>query len=245
MSTESWWNPPANTGDAEFVAALRELRTRLGLSYRVPERRAAQAGDVLPSSTLNSALSRTTPPSEQVLTAFLRACGADEETIERWRAARAELTVEPVSLSPLPDGSGISRRRRFVLVAALAVLVVAAGVLVALAPGRRDVPSDRDAAGQTPPTTGSSAQQVGQAPATAPAVTPTTRAVRGHEPAPTTTSVSKAPEPRPGDDDWDIPPDTWSPTSSKRTTTTTEPAIGTFPGYVCDPPPSNVCHEAK
>ncbi|MFT7836700.1 hypothetical protein Q5530_11165 [Saccharothrix sp. BKS2] len=74
--------PRPDTDDpAEFVAALAELRRRTGLSYRELERRAARAGDVLPTSTLNTALTRTTPPSRQVVVAFLRAADATAETV--------------------------------------------------------------------------------------------------------------------------------------------------------------------
>ncbi|NUT53210.1 MAG: helix-turn-helix domain-containing protein [Saccharothrix sp.] len=105
MSAESWWEPPRTAEPAEFVEALRELRVRTGLSYRVLERRAAQAGDVLPASTLNTALSRSTLPGEVLLVAFLRACGATSETIAAWTSVRGDIAV---GRSPVADRSDVA-----------------------------------------------------------------------------------------------------------------------------------------
>ncbi|MFE9746335.1 hypothetical protein ACFYOT_15640 [Saccharothrix saharensis] len=85
--------PPEVRDAAEFTAALRELRVRTGLSYRQLERRAARSGDVLPASTLSTALSRNTLPREQLLTAYIRACGGDDRTVESWTALRTTLAV--------------------------------------------------------------------------------------------------------------------------------------------------------
>ncbi|MFD7659638.1 hypothetical protein ACFV4N_37170 [Actinosynnema sp. NPDC059797] len=94
MGAEPWWIPPDTDNPAEFVAALGELRRRTGLSYRELERRASRAGDVLPTSTLNTALTRNTLPSKQVVVAFLRAAGATADTVTAWTAARAALAAD-------------------------------------------------------------------------------------------------------------------------------------------------------
>ncbi|MFI9812294.1 RICIN domain-containing protein [Saccharothrix variisporea] len=99
--------PPEAEDAAEFVAAMRALRVRSGYSFRALERRAATLGEVLPTSTLNSALSRSTLPREQIVVAFVRACGGDEETAAAWARVRADLAateVEPDSApAPTPE----------------------------------------------------------------------------------------------------------------------------------------------
>ncbi|MEJ2854117.1 MULTISPECIES: RICIN domain-containing protein [unclassified Saccharothrix] len=108
--------PPEAKDAAEFVAAMRALRVRSGYSFRVLERRAASLGEVLPTSTLNSALSRSTLPREQIVVAFVRACGGDEETAAAWARARADLAatevegepateVEPAAAEPEPEAT--------------------------------------------------------------------------------------------------------------------------------------------
>ncbi|WP_158846576.1 helix-turn-helix domain-containing protein [Saccharothrix deserti] len=90
--------PPEVRDAAEFTAALRAVRVRTGLSFRQLERRAARVGDVLPASTLSTALSRNTLPREHLLAAFIRACGGDDRTVQAWTAIRADLAV--ASLNP-------------------------------------------------------------------------------------------------------------------------------------------------
>lgn len=69
---------------AEFTAALRALRTWSGLTYRQLESRATAHSDVLPASTMATALGRTTLPRERFVDAFTRACGLSEEEIRLW-----------------------------------------------------------------------------------------------------------------------------------------------------------------
>lgn len=73
---------------AEFVELMRRLRDWAGLSYRQLERRAETSGDVLPASTLATALSRVTLPRESLVVAFVRACGCDTAA---WVTARRQL----------------------------------------------------------------------------------------------------------------------------------------------------------
>uniref|UniRef100_UPI00278C46A9 helix-turn-helix domain-containing protein n=1 Tax=Streptomyces venezuelae TaxID=54571 RepID=UPI00278C46A9 len=77
---------------AEFLARLQALKDWSGLTYRELSARAESGGDVLPRSTVANMLARTTLPREELLTAFVRACGATREEEAEWRAVRNELT---------------------------------------------------------------------------------------------------------------------------------------------------------
>ncbi|MFD0206848.1 MULTISPECIES: XRE family transcriptional regulator [Saccharothrix] len=99
--------PPEVRDAAEFTAALRELRVRTGLSYRQLERRAERAGDVLPASTLSTALSRNTLPRQQLLSAYIRACGGDDQVVQAWTDLRTALAVATVN--PVDGATGVER----------------------------------------------------------------------------------------------------------------------------------------
>ncbi|MER6139238.1 hypothetical protein ABT174_04140 [Streptomyces sparsogenes] len=88
------------TDSAQFVAVMRQLRQWANLSYRELERRATAAGDVLPRATLAGALNRQELPREDLVAAFVRACGGDEATVKAWIGARKRLAVELES--PVP-----------------------------------------------------------------------------------------------------------------------------------------------
>ncbi|MEU1667387.1 hypothetical protein ABZ547_28135 [Streptomyces sparsogenes] len=93
-------DPKAARTAAEFVAAMRQLRTWADLSYRQLERNAEAAGDVLPRATIAGALSRDDLPREQLLAAFVRACGGDAETVAVWLAARRHLSIAAPAAAP-------------------------------------------------------------------------------------------------------------------------------------------------
>ncbi|MEV6250739.1 helix-turn-helix transcriptional regulator [Streptomyces sp. NPDC051742] len=76
---------------AEFLARLQALKDRSGLTYRELAARAEARGDLLPRSTVANMLSRTTLPREELLTAFVRACGVAPAELESWRKVRSEL----------------------------------------------------------------------------------------------------------------------------------------------------------
>ncbi|MFI0790871.1 helix-turn-helix domain-containing protein [Streptomyces lydicus] len=57
---------------AGFVAQLRLLKERSGLTYRQLERRAEARGDVLPRSTLADVLGGRSQPRPELLAAFVR-----------------------------------------------------------------------------------------------------------------------------------------------------------------------------
>ncbi|GAA2295299.1 NB-ARC domain-containing protein [Streptomyces violaceusniger] len=98
MVSDALPNPSEALTAAEYVAQLRQLKAWSGLSYRELERRAREAGDVLPYSTAASMLGRPGMPREALVASFVRACGAGGE-VERWLAVRKRLAVryEPVA----------------------------------------------------------------------------------------------------------------------------------------------------
>ncbi|MER7005488.1 helix-turn-helix domain-containing protein [Dactylosporangium sp. NPDC000555] len=78
---------------AEFVAQMRALRQWSGLTIRQVSKKAQEAGDVLPHSTLNTALGRATLPREELVAAFVRACGGDQSTVNGWITVRKRLAA--------------------------------------------------------------------------------------------------------------------------------------------------------
>ncbi|MFE5597100.1 helix-turn-helix domain-containing protein [Streptomyces sp. NPDC056549] len=96
-------DPREARSPAEFLARLQTLKDRSGLTYRELSARAEASGDVLPRSTVANMLSRPTLPREELLTAFVRACGVPPDEIEAWRTVRAELAVRGVYGSDAPD----------------------------------------------------------------------------------------------------------------------------------------------
>ncbi|MGC7093133.1 RICIN domain-containing protein [Amycolatopsis lurida] len=128
-----WPDPRTATDAGAFVEAMRQVRIRTGYSYRALERRAEQAGLVLPSSTISAALARDKLPRAELVDAFLKAAGADAETTERWLAVRADLAsgTEPVAAESVTEEPKPERRRlAYALVALIAVAVIVVVVVV-------------------------------------------------------------------------------------------------------------------
>ncbi|MCG5471984.1 hypothetical protein LADH09A_006019 [Micromonospora sp. LAH09] len=95
--------PDEATDPAEFVDLLRRLKDRSRLTYRQLEQRAAATGDVLARSTAADILRRSTLPRPEVVAAFVRACGAEDQ-VETWLRARHRLAVGTYApTSPAPD----------------------------------------------------------------------------------------------------------------------------------------------
>ncbi|MFJ4685140.1 RICIN domain-containing protein [Streptomyces sp. NPDC088789] len=90
----------------EFTAALRTLRAWSGLSYRQLEGKAAARGDALASSTIGTALGRTTLPREPFVAAFTRACGLSEAQTQQWLVARQRLAMDHEPSGPRTSGAG-------------------------------------------------------------------------------------------------------------------------------------------
>ncbi|MEV4756679.1 tetratricopeptide repeat protein [Micromonospora sp. NPDC049559] len=89
--TDSVPGPDRVRTPEEFVAGLRQVKAWTGLSYRDLARRARANGDVLPASTVASALNRASLPNLELVTALLRACGGGPETTGRWISVWQEL----------------------------------------------------------------------------------------------------------------------------------------------------------
>jgi len=170
MGSQGEWGPRAARNAAEFVALLRELRERSGLTYRQLEERAAENGDVLARSTLSDALRQDALPRTETLMAFLRACGEEDragEWLEVYHDIAADRTSVPTTnvVDPEPEPPEIRRGvpRGRLIGAALAVLIVGAAASLAVAmtadegepnmPGTATPPSARSAASTPSPGT--------------------------------------------------------------------------------------------
>ncbi|MFF5422962.1 MULTISPECIES: RICIN domain-containing protein [unclassified Streptomyces] len=89
-------DPREARSTTEFLARLQALKDWSGLTYRELSARAGERGDVLPRSTVANMLARATLPREELLTVFVRACGAPSGALEDWVAVRKELAVRGV-----------------------------------------------------------------------------------------------------------------------------------------------------
>ncbi|MFF2014045.1 helix-turn-helix domain-containing protein [Streptomyces sp. NPDC058195] len=172
-------DPQEARSGPEFVALLRTLKDASGLTFRELALRAEAAGDVLPRSTIANMLARASVPREELLAAFVRACGLGPDQIRDWLAVRAELAAhgrrtgpgepsvggpaatgalfgEPPTV-PLPGPPAPRRRIRVLTVATAAAVALAAGVTaVLLVPGDED--GDRANGPVTGPVTGRTVQ---------------------------------------------------------------------------------------
>ncbi|WP_235882287.1 hypothetical protein [Streptomyces apricus] len=93
---------PPRTDAAAFVAALRRLKAWSGLSYRSLERRAADAGHSLPYSTAATMLGRERLPREELVAAFVAACGIRGSEAEAWLDARTDIACGPAPEAAAP-----------------------------------------------------------------------------------------------------------------------------------------------
>ncbi|MFE7030668.1 hypothetical protein ACFU9Y_10175 [Streptomyces sp. NPDC057621] len=94
---------PPDTDAAAFVAALRRLKAWSGLSYRRLERHAADAGHCLPYSTAATMLGRERLPREELVAAFVAACGIRGDEAEAWLDARTGIACGPIPVdAPVP-----------------------------------------------------------------------------------------------------------------------------------------------
>ncbi|MBW4721309.1 XRE family transcriptional regulator [Saccharothrix obliqua] len=137
--------PEDATTAAEFITAMKQLRLWSGLTYRQLEGKARAAGDVLPSSTTATMLGRATLPREQLVSAYARACGLDEDDTRRWVEARRRLAMEPAEPVAVEPADPPARGRAWwPLVAGVAVLVAVAATVTALVirPGSLEDPPD-------------------------------------------------------------------------------------------------------
>lgn len=89
-------DPREARNPAEFIARLQDLKEWSGLTYRELAARAEALGDVLPRSTVANMLARTTVPREELLAAFVRACGVGPGEARKWETVREELALRGV-----------------------------------------------------------------------------------------------------------------------------------------------------
>ncbi|KOG44574.1 helix-turn-helix domain-containing protein [Streptomyces decoyicus] len=97
---------PADLRDAEeFMAALRALKARSGLTLRQLESRAADRGDVLPRSTVADILRKQTLPRPDLVAALVRACG-EQDRLAEWTRAWKRLACEGPVADTGPTDTG-------------------------------------------------------------------------------------------------------------------------------------------
>ncbi|MEU5976116.1 helix-turn-helix domain-containing protein [Streptomyces sp. NPDC047315] len=89
------------------MARLHALKEWSGLTYRELAQRAGAVGDVLPRSTVANMLSRSTLPREELVVAFVRACGSGPDGIDSWLRVRKELARRERQSTEVPEyGAG-------------------------------------------------------------------------------------------------------------------------------------------
>ncbi|MEV0330882.1 hypothetical protein AB0H63_31165 [Micromonospora echinospora] len=121
-------DPSAAGTAAEFVDALRRLKNWSGMGFRRLEQRAAATGQVLPRSTITSALHRNTLPREDLIVALVRACGEDQDKVDRWVSARRRIAAAqtaPSGPAPVPPATPEDHR------ATVTALLIALRALIA------------------------------------------------------------------------------------------------------------------
>ncbi|WP_460806205.1 helix-turn-helix domain-containing protein [Micromonospora zhanjiangensis] len=99
--------PDHASSPAEFIGVMRALKEWSGLTYRQLQRRAGKTGDTLPHSTIAAVLSRGTLPREELVAAFVRACGQDETAVTIWLAARKRLAAQAALDTPVPGAPAV------------------------------------------------------------------------------------------------------------------------------------------
>ncbi|MYU25032.1 XRE family transcriptional regulator [Streptomyces sp. SID8352] len=106
MTVSEGMDPTEARTASAYVALLRELKSRSGLTFRQLEERAAARGEVLARSTLADTLRRDAVPRPEVVAALVRACGAAED-VPVWLAA-----AERIAAAPEPADGGTDGGRR-------------------------------------------------------------------------------------------------------------------------------------
>ncbi|GAA4204348.1 hypothetical protein GCM10022252_63350 [Streptosporangium oxazolinicum] len=134
-------SPAGATDTATFMAELRRLKTRSGLSFRQLDRRAAAGGDTLPYSTASTMLGKDRLPREELLIAFVKACGLDGDDLQAWRASYAQIAHGPAAASSTPaqepsvTKSGAQPPPRFFRLFRRRVIIAVAALSLALMGG--------------------------------------------------------------------------------------------------------------
>ncbi|MFB9906107.1 hypothetical protein [Allokutzneria oryzae] len=134
-------DPDSASSPAEYVTLLRALKDRSGLTFRQIERQAESLGETLPRSTAASMLTRTTLPRAELVSALLKACGENDETVRAWLHAYDRLASQAPARSQAAEpeqphqGAPVTyeerpKRRWAWPVGAAAVVLVAVAVVV-------------------------------------------------------------------------------------------------------------------
>ncbi|WP_433273837.1 peptidoglycan-binding domain-containing protein [Actinosynnema sp. CS-041913] len=117
-------DPAAVSTAADYVRALRALRTWSGCTYRQVEANARANGEVLPHTTVATALGRESLPRQELVVTFVRACGGDDDEVGRWVDARRRLAVGEVhEAAPVRAPSRL--RKVFAVAATVGALTIA------------------------------------------------------------------------------------------------------------------------
>ncbi|QYN34082.1 hypothetical protein K1T35_37490 [Pseudonocardia sp. DSM 110487] len=144
-------SPAAATDEAAFVAELRRLKAWSGRSFRQLERQAAAAGDALPASTTATMLGKHRLPREELLVAFVRACGLGEDEMRPWLATRARLAGGTPATPTAPAAPAMRSFRWRPALTAVAALAIAFACGATLTAGLADGSSDEQETVQLTP----------------------------------------------------------------------------------------------
>ena len=99
-------HPETACTPAEFTTMMRQLKAISGLSLRELQARARRADRSLPPSTLAAALRSQDLPRDELLRAFVQACGCEPRQVSRWREARRRLAAERASATTRRTNQG-------------------------------------------------------------------------------------------------------------------------------------------
>lgn len=141
---------------AGFVALLRQLKDRSGLTYRQLEQRAADNGEVLARSTLASVLGNKTAPRPELLAAFVRACGEGDRAgvwMQAWEEVAGRAAASPRVREPARGAlGGAAAVWVWISLAAVVLLALTGWALAAADTGADDARNPTSAAaGVGPP----------------------------------------------------------------------------------------------
>ncbi|MFE2184470.1 hypothetical protein [Streptomyces sp. NPDC059455] len=102
-------DPQGARSPGEFIAALQALKDWSRLTYRELTTRADAVGDVLPRSTVANMLGRATLPREELVAAFVRACGVGPAELTVWLAVRKDLAARAAGVTEIEPVERVER----------------------------------------------------------------------------------------------------------------------------------------
>ena len=117
--------------------SMRQLKEQSGRTLRQLEKASAAHGKTVARSTLADVLRRNTLPRTEVLAAFVRACGAEDQ-LAMWLQAREHLAVEQHVPADIPSTTSTpvlaTPKRRALAAAVVLLIAVATAVLLTTLP---------------------------------------------------------------------------------------------------------------